>query len=82
MVDPPIVLWQWRVRLKPSASSPWFSHKTWKQLRWRITEAQAAEWGESNGCDMQQVERSGETRQDFYGPRGYGWAVSPAPGKE
>ena len=43
MADPKPILWQWRVRLKPGAArEPWFSHKTWKQLRWRMTEAAAS----------------------------------------
>ena len=37
MAEPKPALWQRRVRLKPGASSPWFSHKTWKELRWRMT---------------------------------------------
>ena len=81
MTESKAIYWQWRVRLKPGASSPWFSNKTWKELRWRMTEAEAAEWGEKNDCEMQQVEDSGETREDYYGSGGYGGSVSPAPGK-
>lgn len=39
-------------------------------LRWRMSEDDAAEWGEKNDCDMQKVEGSGEQisgRAD-YGP--------------
>ena len=63
---PKPILWQWRVRLKPGASSPWFSHKRWKQLDWRMTEAQAAEWGPKNDCEIEKIPSSGETYQDLY----------------
>jgi hypothetical protein len=81
MADPSPTFWQWRVRLKPETPrDPWFSHKTWKMLRRRMTEADAANWAEKNGCDIEKVEGSGETRSDLYGPHGYGGLVTPAPG--
>lgn len=46
-----------------------------------MSEANAAAWTEKNGCEIEKVEGSGETRVDHYGPRGYGGSVSPAPGK-
>ena len=55
-----IILWESRVRLKPSASSPWFSAKTWKLLRGRKTEENAVAWGTENGCEMQKVKGSAE----------------------
>jgi hypothetical protein len=80
MAEPKPTYWQRRVRLKPDASrDPWFSHKTWKKLRWRMTEADAAEWADKNGCEIEKVKSSGETRSDLYGPRGYGGSVTPAP---
>ena len=61
-----IILWEWRVRLKPGATSPWFSTKTWKLLRGKMTEENAAAWGTENGCEMQKVAGSGEERGGKY----------------
>ena len=58
------VLWQWRVRLKPGASSPWFSTKTWKLLRGKMTGENAVAWGTENGCDMQ---KGGGSREEVGG---------------
>ena len=74
--------WQWRVRLKPDTPrDPWFSHKTWKTLRWRMTEADAATWAEKNGCDIEKIPHSGEQSAGYLGWDGP-TRVSPAPGKE
>ena len=47
-----------------------------------MTAADAATWAENNGCEIEKVEGSGETREDHYGRRGYGGSVSSAPGME
>ena len=73
--------WQWRVRLKPGASSPWFSTKRWKELRWRMTEAEAVEWGEKNGCDIEKIPHSGEQSTGYLGWGDGPVRVTPAPGK-
>jgi hypothetical protein len=77
VAEPKPIHWRWRVRLKPGASSPWFSAKRWKELRWRMSEGNAAAWADKNGCEIEKVEGSGETREDHYGPRGYRGSVSP-----
>ena len=82
MAEPPKVYWQWRARFKPGASGPWFTAEKWTLLHWRMTEADAATWAENNGCEIQKVDGSGETRSDLYGAQGYGGSVSPAPGME
>ena len=66
MADQKPILWHRRVRLKPDTPRDrWFSHKTWKQLRWRMTEADVATWADNNGGEIEKVEGSGETREEL-----------------
>ena len=37
----------------------------WTLLRWRMTEAGAAEWAGNNDCEIEKIPDSGETLQDF-----------------
>jgi hypothetical protein len=77
------IFWRWRVKLKPGAPEcVWYSRSTWRTLRWRMTDEQAAEWGEKNGCEMEKIPLSGEQFSNLYGSSGYGGSVTPAPGKE
>ena len=65
MADPSKVYWQWRARFKPGISGPWFTAEEWTLLRWRMTEAGAAEWAGNNDCEIEKIPDSGETLQDF-----------------
>ena len=82
MADQKPILWQWRVRLKPDTPrDPWFSHKTWKQLRWRMSEADAVEWADKNGCEIEKIPHSGEQSTGYLGTDGPSAPMCSSPDK-
>jgi hypothetical protein len=55
------IYWKWRVRLKRDAPEcVWYSRTTWRKLRWRMTDDQAAAWGEEQR--LRDAEGSAERR--------------------
>jgi hypothetical protein len=81
MADPSKVYWQWRARFKPGVSGPWFTAEKWTLLRWRMTEAGAAEWAGNNDCEIEKIEGSGEER-DGSVRAAMSAAQTSAPGQE
>ena len=56
---PPVILYKWRIRHKPTAR--------WRQLRWMMTEEQAAAWAAKEGVEIEMVEGSREEHYDVDG---------------
>jgi len=61
-------LYRWRVY---DATSPWKKRGGWRDLSWKMTEAEAADWARANGVErIERVEGSEEVRTDLDGRQG------------
>ena len=58
-MKPLVVVWRRRV-YDPQK-------KRWQELRWRMSEDQAAKWAAKEGVQIERIEGSREERQDIYG---------------
>ena len=61
-----LILWEMARSPQARREQSMFSAKTWKLLRGKMTEKNAAAWGTENGCEMQKVEGSDEERGGKY----------------
>ena len=69
-----IILWRWRARGKLD--------RKWRELRWSMTEEQAAAWSKAEGRDIEKIDGSAEERVDRRGEIGPGAFVPYSPGKK
>jgi hypothetical protein len=59
-----VIQWKWRARGKLI--------REWRELSWRMTEAEAAAWSKAEGREIKRIEGSAEERTDVRGPIGPG----------